>query len=74
MRDMIDGRSQQATASRLGVSVRTVSDDITALKDLFDARSREQLAFKWASALDRLVDDSAPDADAAGAEKAGVAA
>ncbi|WP_371099901.1 LuxR C-terminal-related transcriptional regulator [Streptomyces sp. PU_AKi4] len=75
MRDMVDGHSQQATASRLGVSVRTVSDDINALRDLFDARSREQLAFKWASSLDRLVDDSAPDAGTSGAENgAGVAA
>ncbi|MFC9891525.1 LuxR C-terminal-related transcriptional regulator [Streptomyces pilosus] len=74
MRDMVDGRSQQATASRLGVSVRTVSDEINALRDLFDARSREQLAFKWASSVDRLVDDSAPDQGASGAEKTGVAA
>lgn len=57
MREMIDGRSQQATASRLGISVRTVSEEITALKDLFDARSREQLAYKWGFAPDRLVDD-----------------
>lgn len=61
MRDMVDGRSQQATATRLGISVRTVSDEINTLKDWFDARSREQLAFKWASSVDRLIDDSAPD-------------
>jgi DNA-binding CsgD family transcriptional regulator len=70
MRDMVEGRSQQATATRLGISVRTVSDDINTLKDLFDAQSREQLAFKWASSLDRLVDDSAPDAGTSGAEAA----
>lgn len=73
MRDMVDGRSQQATATRLGVSVRTVSDEINALKDWFDARSREQLAFKWASSVDRLIDDSAPD-HAAGAENVADAA
>lgn len=69
MRDVVDGHSQQATASRLGVSVRTVSDEITELKGLFDARSREQLAFKWATSVDRLVDDSAPDAGTSGAQE-----
>lgn len=55
MRDMVTGKDQRATATRLGVSERTVSGDINALKDLFDAESREQLAFKWAFSPDRLV-------------------
>jgi DNA-binding CsgD family transcriptional regulator len=66
MRDLAAGKSQRATAAGLGVSERTVSDEITTLRDLFDARSREQLVFKWAFSPDRLVDDSAPD-QAAGA-------
>jgi DNA-binding CsgD family transcriptional regulator/sugar-specific transcriptional regulator TrmB len=61
MRDMVDGKDQRATAGRLGISVRTVSDEINALKDLFDAQSREQLCFKWAFSPDRMVDDSAPE-------------
>lgn len=63
MRDVVDGRDQRATAGRLGISVRTVSDEINALKDLFFAESREQLAFKWAFAPDRIIDDGTPEAD-----------
>ena len=55
MRDMIAGKDQRATAARLGVSERTVSGEINALRDLFGAESREQLAFKWAFSPDRLV-------------------
>jgi hypothetical protein len=68
MRDMVGGKDQRATAARLGVSVRTVSEEITELKSLFDVPSREALAFKWAFAPDRLVDDSpaAPTGPAAG--------
>jgi DNA-binding CsgD family transcriptional regulator len=60
MREMVDGRDQRAIAARLGVSVRTVSDEVNALKDLFDAVSREQLTYKWAFSPDRLFGDSAP--------------
>lgn len=62
MRDLVDGVSQKVIATRLGISARTVSTEIEALKDLFDAQSREQLCFKWAWVPDRLVDDSVPDA------------
>lgn len=61
LRDMVAGRDQRATAGRLGISVRTVSDQIAELRDLFDAASREELAYKWAFSPDRLVDDKAPD-------------
>jgi DNA-binding CsgD family transcriptional regulator len=57
MREMTDGRDQRAIAARLGISVRTVSDEVTALKDLFDAVSREQLTYKWAFSPDRLFGD-----------------
>lgn len=69
MRDLVDGKPQRVTASRLGISVRTVSNEITELKDLFGAKSPEQLAFKWAWVPDRLVDDSTPEADTAAAEE-----
>jgi DNA-binding CsgD family transcriptional regulator len=62
MRDMVAGKSRRATAGRLGVSERMVSEEINTLRDLFGARSREQLCFKWAFSQDRLVDDNAPDA------------
>jgi len=64
MRDLVNGTSQKAIATRLGISARTVSTEIEALKDAFDAVSREQLCFKWAWCSDRLVDDTAPEASA----------
>jgi DNA-binding CsgD family transcriptional regulator len=67
MRDVIAGKHQRVIAGRLGISVRTVSDEITALKDLFDAVSREQLVWKWSHSPDRYVDDSAPEPGASGA-------
>lgn len=71
MRDMVAGKDQRATASRLGISVRTVSEEINALRDLFDAESREQLAFKWAFSPDRLVGASRAEAgQATGVETA----
>lgn len=63
MRDMVAGKDQRATAARLGVSVRTVSEEINELKDRFDAESREQLAFKWAFSPDRLVGTSPAEDD-----------
>lgn len=59
MRDLAGGLDQRAIAARLGVSERTVAGEITALKDAFDARSQAELGFKWASSVDRLVDDAA---------------
>jgi DNA-binding CsgD family transcriptional regulator len=70
MRDMVEGRDQRAIAARLGISLRTVVEEIAALKDLFGAQSREQLSFKWAWSPDRLVDDSAPEAGPSGAGSA----
>lgn len=66
MRELADGRDQRAAASRLGVSVRTVSEEITALKNLFDAKSQAQLAYRWAFSVDRTIDDGAPDANGGG--------
>ncbi|MFE6412594.1 LuxR C-terminal-related transcriptional regulator [Streptomyces sp. NPDC057837] len=62
MRDLAAGLSQRAIATRLGVSIRTVAKETAELKDLFDARSPEQLGYKWATSVDRLVDDSATEA------------
>lgn len=66
MRDLAAGLSQRAIAARLGVSVRTVAKETAELKDLFDARSPEQLGYEWGFSVDRLVDDSAPDAELRG--------
>jgi DNA-binding CsgD family transcriptional regulator/sugar-specific transcriptional regulator TrmB len=60
MRDMVAGKDRRAIAGRLGVSERTVTGEINALMDAFDAISREQLAYAWAFSADRTVDDSAP--------------
>ncbi|WND24060.1 helix-turn-helix transcriptional regulator [Streptomyces violaceus] len=61
MRDLAEGLDQRAIATRLGVSVRTVADEITALKDAFDAKSQAQLGYRWASSVDRLMDDKSAE-------------
>lgn len=73
MRDLVGGLDQRAIAARLGVSVRTVADEITELKNLFDAKSQAELGYKWASSADRLVDDSAPEAELNRARRAAAA-
>jgi DNA-binding CsgD family transcriptional regulator len=70
MRDLVEGRDQRAVATRLGISVRTVSEEIATLKELFNAQSQMQLASKWQWSPDRLVDDSAPEAGPSGAGSA----
>jgi sugar-specific transcriptional regulator TrmB len=69
LRDLAAGIEQRATSGRLGISLRTVSDEVAALKSLFGAASLPELTYKWALSPDRLVDDSAPAAGAAGAEE-----
>ncbi len=62
VRGLVAGLDQRGIATELGVSVRTVADEINDLKDLFDAKSPAELAYKWSFSSDRLVDDSAPEA------------
>lgn len=59
LRVVVAGRSQQATAQRLGVSLRTLGVEIAELKSLFDAASLPEVTYKWALSPDRMVDDSA---------------
>lgn len=68
LRDIVAGRAQQATATRLGISLRTLTGEVAELKNLFDAQSLPELTFKWALSPDRTADDSAPAAGPAGAE------
>lgn len=68
LRDIVAGRAQQTTSQRLGISLRTLTGEIAELKSLLDASSLPELTYKWALSPDRLVDDSAPTADAAGDE------
>ncbi|MFD0509409.1 hypothetical protein ACFQ0G_53885 [Streptomyces chiangmaiensis] len=69
LRDIVASISQQKTAKRLGISLRTLTAEISGLKDLFGASSLAELGYKWALSSDRLVDDSAmetaTDAEAA---------
>ncbi|MGA5670035.1 hypothetical protein ACPCTG_31710 [Streptomyces pseudogriseolus] len=67
LRDIVEGRPQQVTASRLGISLRTLTGEIAGLKDRFGASSLPELTYKWALSPDRLVDDEAPAAGPAGA-------
>lgn len=76
MRLVVDDAPQSSIAKRLGISERRVSQELAALKALFGVGTLGALGFRWASCPDRLVDDSAPATDAAGAddEQDGVAA
>ncbi|MFR9794285.1 hypothetical protein ACL07V_37625, partial [Streptomyces sp. MB22_4] len=67
MRDAVLGRDQQATAKRLGISKRTLADEIKALKDIAGVSTLTGLGFWWGRSADRLVDDSAPETGSAGA-------
>lgn len=67
MRDQCEGIAQEATARRLGVSLRTVSNEIAEVKARFGTDSLMQLAIRWSESVDRLVDDtddSGPAGDA----------
>jgi hypothetical protein len=70
MRLLVSGMTQAAVARRIGVSKRVLEKDIDALKGLSGAGTLMQLAYWWGQCPDRLIDDSAPDASAAGAEDA----
>jgi hypothetical protein len=59
LRDMVAGRPQTATASRLGFGVRTLTRHLERLKSLFGAESLPALAYKFALSPDHGVDDSA---------------
>ena len=63
LREIVAGRDQKAIAQRLGLGLRTVTNEITELKALLGAASLPELTYKWALSPDRLVDDSAPEAD-----------
>lgn len=57
MRDTANGIDQKRTARRLGIGLRTVTREIEALREAWQATTLAQLAFMWASSPDRLVDD-----------------
>ncbi|MCX5000909.1 hypothetical protein [Streptomyces longwoodensis] len=60
LRDLAAELPQQKTATRLDISIRTLSGEVSVLKDLFDVSSLHGLLYKWALSPDRNVDDSAP--------------
>ncbi|MFJ4473277.1 hypothetical protein ACIP2X_38085 [Streptomyces sp. NPDC089424] len=57
LRDLLAGHTQEATASRLGIGLRTVTTELAELKALFDASSAMELGYKWGLSPDRLVHD-----------------
>ncbi len=59
LRDIVAGRAQNTTASRLGISLRTLTGEIAELKNLFDASSLPELTYKWALSPDRMISDNA---------------
>lgn len=61
MRDAVEGRDQQATAKRLGISLRTLAEEVKALKDIAGVSTLTGLGFWWGRSADRLVDDGVPE-------------
>ena len=68
MRNLCAGASQTTTAKRIGVSKRTLEDEVAALKALWGVGTMNELIFHYAQSPDCRVDDSAPAAGPAGAE------
>lgn len=68
MRNLCAGVQQTTTAKRLGVSKRTLEDEVAALKALWGVGTMNELIFHYAQAPDCRVDDSAPAVGPAGAE------
>jgi len=63
MRYLCAGESQAATARKLGVSKRKLEEEIAVLKARWGVRTLNELIFQYALSPDRLVDDSAPEAE-----------
>jgi DNA-binding CsgD family transcriptional regulator len=70
LRDMAAGTPQTVTARRLGISRRTLTDQITALKSLFGAQTLHELTYQFALSPDHRVDDSAAAAEPVAGETA----
>lgn len=57
MRDTAAGIDQKRTARRLGIGLRTVTKEISALRDLFGVATLAELTYRWALSPDRAIDD-----------------
>lgn len=70
LRYLCAGESQAATARKMDMSKRKLEEAIAVLKNRWGVSTLNELIFQYALSPDRLVDDSAPAADAAGAAEA----
>lgn len=68
MRNLCAGAQQTTVAKRIGVSKRTLEDEVAALKVLWGVGTMNELIFQYAQSPDCRVDDSAPADQPAGAE------
>lgn len=57
LRDMAAGMQQRITASRIGISLRTLTDEIAVLKEMWGASTLHELTYQWALSPDHDVDD-----------------
>ncbi|MCX4911854.1 hypothetical protein [Streptomyces sp. NBC_00878] len=57
LRDVAAGIQQRLTATRLGMSPRKLTDEITALKALWGVQTLHELTYRWATSPDHQVDD-----------------
>lgn len=61
LRDTVTRATQTATATRLGISVRSLQRELTVLREMWGVETLTELAYQWALSPDRLVDDQAVD-------------
>lgn len=58
LRYLAGGLSQESIARRIGISKRTLEKQITAMKDLWGARTLSELIYLWAMSPDNIDDNS----------------
>lgn len=57
LRGLAAGTEQRVLARRIGISPRTLSDQVTFLKGLWDVQTLPELTYQWALSPDRHIDD-----------------
>lgn len=74
LRGIAAGVEQRVLARRIGMSPRSLSDQVTFLKGLWGVQTLPELTYQWALSPDRLLDDSAQSCPATGEGEGGLTA
>lgn len=60
LRDTAAGIEQRVTAKRLGVSLRSLSNEIRTLREMWAVQTLPELTYQWALCPERLIDEQPP--------------